>query len=135
MQVQSYLFFYGRCDEALAFYADTLGAQITFLTRFKDAPPEQGIPGWEDKVMHANFQVGETQLMASDGMGPQESSKMKGCSLSIGADSFEQGERVFKALAEGGEVVMPYQATFWASGFGMLVDKFGVHWMVNCPDV
>ncbi|WP_255990133.1 VOC family protein [Chitinolyticbacter albus] len=131
MQVQNYLFFAGRCEEALAFYHDVLGAQIGYLMRFSDAPEgQQGDVAWREKVMHANVTIGETQLMASDGM-PSQPVAMSGFSLSLSPATQEEGRRLFDALAEGGEVQMPYGPTFWAQGFGMLRDRFGVPWMVN----
>ncbi|KAF0814659.1 hypothetical protein IGB42_00714 [Andreprevotia sp. IGB-42] len=136
MRVQSYLFFNGRCDEALAFYASAIGATTTFITRFGDAPEGSSntAPDWADKVMHANFEVGNTQLMASDGQCALEGdASMRACSLSIEADSQADAERMFNALVDGGTVTMPFQSTFWSSGFGMLVDRFGVKWMVSAP--
>lgn len=132
MQVQPYLNFSGRLDEAVAFYGKVLGAKVTFLMRYKEAPPEhQGPPEWADKVMHANIDFGESQIMASDGP-PGHNAKFDGFALSVGAVSAEEGQRIFNALAEGGQVMLPYQKTFWAAGFGMLVDRFGLGWMVNC---
>ncbi|MGH8354319.1 MAG: VOC family protein [Pseudomonas sp.] len=131
MRIEPYLFFNGRCEEALAFYQTALGANVDFMMRFKDAPEdERGAPEWQDKVMHACLRLGDSQLMASDGMGPQVT-PFSGFSLSIGADSVEQAERLFAALAEGGQVSMPLQQTFWAQAFGMLTDRFGVAWMIN----
>ncbi|WP_137819942.1 VOC family protein [Pseudomonas sp. 2FG] len=132
MRIEPYLFFNGRCDEALQFYTQALGAKVTLLMRFKDAPEQEGMPQVDpDKVMHANLQIGGSQVMASDGMcsGTQA---FNGFNLSISTHSLEQAEQVFAALAEGGQVGMPLQKTFWASAFGMLTDRFGVGWMVNC---
>lgn len=134
MQVQPYLDFGGRFDEAMAFYGKVLGAQVTFVMRYKDAPPSEGMEvpdDWKDKVMHANIQFGESQLMASDGQ-RGEKPAFTGFSLSVGAVSKDEGQRIFDGLSEGGQVVVPYQKTFWAEGFGMLVDRFGMSWMVNC---
>lgn len=138
MQVQPYLFFDGRCEEALAFYGKALGAQVTVMMRYRDSPvPAQGgpegcapMPG--DKIMHANFQIGETQLMASDGMALGQA-QFKGFSLSIAAPDDAEARRIFEALAEGGQVQMPLAATFFASSFGMVADRFGVSWMVIVP--
>ncbi|BCL76359.1 VOC family protein [Jeongeupia sp. HS-3] len=136
MQVQPYLFFNGRCGEALAFYQSALGANVSMLMHFKDAPPDAHMDcdtaGWGDKVMHANFSIGETQLMASDGMGQNAPTTMSGCAMSIGTKDMAEGQRLFDALAAGGQVQMPYQPTFWAKGFGMLTDRFGINWMINC---
>jgi PhnB protein len=133
MRVQSYLFFEGRCEEALEFYRGALGAEVTMLMRFKDSPepPQPGMcaPGSDDKVMHASFRIGETELMASDGRA-QGQPEFKGIALSLAvADDAEAG-RVFNALSEGGQVQMPLGKTFYASSFGMVSDRFGVQWMV-----
>lgn len=133
MQVQPYLDFGGRFDEAVAFYGKAVGATVTFVMRYKDAPPDQPVdPAWREKVMHANIQIGETQIMASDGRPGIPAPAFSGFSLSVGAVSEAEGARIFQALSEGGQVVLPYQKTFWAAGFGMLVDRFGMSWMVNC---
>ncbi|MCY1292527.1 3-demethylubiquinone-9 3-methyltransferase [compost metagenome] len=134
MQVQPYLFFNGRAEEALAFYAKAIGAETTFLMRFKDAPEQP--PSEEcghyspEHVMHANMTIGGTQVMVSDGAEP--GSTFSGFSLSVAVASPEEAARVYQALAEGGQASMPVQETFWALAFGMLTDKFGVSWMVNC---
>ncbi|QNP58635.1 VOC family protein [Paenacidovorax monticola] len=136
MQVQPYLFFEGRCEEALAFYAKALGAEVTVMMRYKDSPTPQPpgdcapVPG--DNIMHANFRIGETQLMASDGMA-QGPAAFKGFSLSITAPDDAGARRIFDALAEGGQVQMPLAPTFFASSFGMVADRFGVSWMVIVP--
>ncbi|WP_414451317.1 VOC family protein [Burkholderia sp. 22PA0099] len=139
MQVQPYLFFGGRCDEAIAFYRSAIGAEVQMLMRFKDAPPNPGQPidpASADKVMHANLRIGESQLMCSDGDvrpgAPQQ--VHDGYSLSLNPPGVDEGKRIFAALAEGGTIVMPFGPTFWALGFGMLRDRFGVHWMVNVED-
>lgn len=131
MKVEPYLFFNGRCEEALGFYVNALGAEITFLMYSKDAPEPMDLPpGWEDKVMHANLRIGESSVMASDGC--PGGSAFGGFSLSLAAPTPEQGEAWFTALSEGGKVDMPLQKTFWAQSFGMLTDRFGVSWMVIC---
>ncbi|CAD5107849.1 VOC family protein [Zestomonas carbonaria] len=134
MQVQPYLFFNGRAEEALAFYAKAIGAETTFLMRFKDAPeqpPSEECGNYSpEHIMHANMQVGPTQVMVSDGAEPN--SAFNGFSLAVAVDSPEEAARVYAALAEGGQATMPVQETFWARAFGMLTDKFGVSWMVNC---
>lgn len=133
IRVQPYLFFGGRCEEAIAFYRNALGAEVEMLMRFKDSPepPPEGMlpPGFENKVMHASFRVGETTLMASDGCG--EAGGFAGFSLSYAAPSEADAAAVFAALAEGGTVQMPLAKTFWSPCFGMLTDRFGVAWMVN----
>jgi PhnB protein len=130
MQVQPYLFFNGRCEEALEFYRNAVGAEVEMLSRFKDAPePGMTQPGMENKVMHASFRIGETTLMASDGRGDEP--RFEGFSLSIDVPDERKAESVFNALADGGKVTMPLAKTFWAPKFGMLEDRFGVGWMVS----
>ena len=132
--VQSYLFFGGRCEEALAFYKSAIGAEVDMLMRYNEAPeqPPDGMlaPGFENKVMHAAFRVGGTTLMASDGCGGEESS-FSGFSLSISVRTEAEADRTFAALSEGGTVTMPLGKTFWSPKFGMLTDRFGLGWMVN----
>ncbi len=134
MMVQPYLFFAGRCDEALTFYGKVLGAKVEFLMRFKEAPAgsEPAIPAqWQDKVMHANIVIGSTQIMASDGMCEEDKKDaFSGFSLSVSVKDVAEGEKILTALSDGGKVTMPFQATFWSPGFGMAVDRFGVSWMV-----
>lgn len=131
--VQPYLFFGGRCEEALAFYETAIGAQIEMLMHFNESPepPAPGMvpPGFENKVMHASFRVGETVLMASDGDGPN--AKFEGFSLSLAVPSEADAHRVFAALADGGEVQMPLSKTFWSPCFGMVADRFGMGWMIS----
>ncbi|WP_246795592.1 VOC family protein [Burkholderia perseverans] len=138
MQIQPYLFFGGRCDEAIAFYRDTLGAQIQLLMRYRDAPPNPDMPvdaAAADKVMHASLRIGESMLMCSDGDVRQAAPQVHdGYSLSLNPATLDEGRRRFDALAAGGTVVMPFGPTFWALGFGMLRDRFGVHWMINVED-
>ena len=129
--VQPYLFFNGRCEEALEFYRNAVGAKVEMLSRFKDAPePGMAQPGMENKVMHASFRIGQTTLMASDGRGDGEP-RFEGFSLSIVVPDEEKAESVFNALAGSGKVTMPLAETFWAPKFGMLEDRFGVGWMVS----
>lgn len=134
MQVQPYLFFDGCCEEALEFYRRALDAQVDMLMRFKESPeappPGAVAPGSEDKVMHASFRVGDSTLMASDG-GCSGRSGFQGITLSLNLAEVAEAERRFAALAAGGEVQMPLGATFWSPAFGMVVDRFGVSWMVN----
>ena len=137
MQVQPYLFFDGRCEEALTFYSKAVGAKVEMLMRFKDAPekPQPGMvpPGSENKVMHSCFKIGDTQVMASDGRCQQKPS-FQGFSLSLTAKNDAEAETLFKALGEGGQVQMPLAKTFFASKFGMVADRFGVNWMVIHAD-
>ena len=139
MLVNPYLSFEGRCEEALDFYQQALGAQVSMLMRSKDAPPsdapapsdgcvpEGGIPG--DKILHASFTVGGSTLMASDGMISGERD-FKGVSLSLSVDTEAEAHRLFNALADGGQVQMPLSATFFSPAFGMVADRFGVAWLV-----
>jgi PhnB protein len=130
MIVQPYLFFDGRCDEALEFYRSKLGAEVTALVRFKDSPdPDVSPPGAGDKVMHSNFRIGETTLMASDGR-CQGQPNFQGFSLSLTAPNEAEADRLFAALADGGQVQLPLAKTFFSPQFGMVADRFGVPWMV-----
>ena len=130
MQVQPYLFFDGRCEEALEFYRRALGAEVQMLMRFKDNPEPQANPtGAEDKVMHTSFRIGETTVMASDGRCLGKPS-FQGFALSLTAANDAEAERLFAALADGGKVQMPLAQTFFSSRFGMVADRFGVPWMV-----
>lgn len=136
MQVQPYLFFNGRCEEALEFYRKAVGAQVTMLMRFKESPdpiPADKVPpGSDDKVMHASFNIGETMLMASDGYAKGQPT-FKGFALSLNAADEAEARRLFGALSEGGQVQMPLGKTFWSPAFGMVEDRFGISWMVQVP--
>ena len=130
MNVQPYLFFDGRCDEALDFYQKAVGAKVGMLMRFKDAPDQSMVaPGSQDKVMHAQMQIGTTTVLASDGrcLGKPN---FQGFSLAVSADTDAEAEKIFNALADGERVTMPMAKTFFSPRFGMLTDKFGVGWMV-----
>lgn len=132
--VQPYLFFGGRCEEALEFYRTALGAQIDMIIHYKDSPephpPGMLPPGFENKVMHASFSVSGSSLMASDGCeaaGPN----FAGFSLSLAVATEAEADSAFNALADGGTVQMPLAKTFWSPRFGMLTDRFGLGWMVS----
>jgi PhnB protein len=133
MQVQPYLFFDGRCEEALDFYKKTLGAKVEMMMRFKESPepPKPGMcpPGSDDKVMHASFKIGETSVMGSDGRCTGHPD-FKGFALTITAKTEAEAEKTFNALSDGGQVQMPMMKTFFSPKFGMVADKFGVGWMV-----
>ena len=130
MQVQPYLFFDGRCEEALAFYKNALGAEVQMLMRFKENPePAANPPGADEKIMHTSFRIGDTTVMASDGR-CQGLPSFQGFSLSLTARDDAEAERLFGALAEGGQVQMPLARTFFSSRFGMVADRFGVPWMI-----
>ena len=130
MQVQSYLNFNGRCEEALEFYRRALGAEVTTLMRFKDSPdPSMVSPGSESKVMHSSFRVGEAVLLASDGR-CQGQTDFQGISLALTVRDEAEAQTRFGALSEGGQVQMPLTKTFFSPSFGMVADRFGVTWMV-----
>ena len=130
MEVQSYLFFDGRCEEALEFYKKAVGAKVGMMMRFKDAPDKSMCtPGTENAVMHTQFEIGNTKILASDGR-VQGKPKFDGFALSIWASNEAEADKIFKALGEGGTVTMPLTKTFFSPRFGMLSDKFGVNWMV-----
>jgi PhnB protein len=136
MEVQPYLYFDGRCEEALDFYRDALGAEVLMLLRMKDSPephaPGMVPPGAENKVMHACFKIGETSVMASDGACLGRPT-FQGFSLSLAVSDDAEAGRLFDVLADGGQVQMPLATTFFASRFGMVADRFGVSWMVLVP--
>jgi PhnB protein len=134
MFVEPYLFFDGRCEEALDFYKKALRADVTALIRFKDSPDPTMVHGGQDpnKVLHAVFKVGETTIMCSDGRN-QGKPKFEGFALSIAVKTEAESKTVFNALAEGGRVEMPLGKTFFSPSFGMVADRFGVFWMVLIP--
>ena len=130
MLVQPYLSFEGRCDEAVEFYRATVGAEVQMLMRFKEAPDQSMVsPGSADKVMHASLRIGDSTVMASDGRCTGKAA-FSGISLALTVSDDTEAERVFAALANGGQITMPMAKTFFASKFGMVADKFGVNWMV-----
>jgi PhnB protein len=133
MNVQPYLAFEGRCDEAIEFYKRAIGGKVEMLMRFKDAPDQSMVtPGNKDKVMHAALRAGDDMILMSDGR-CTGSPNFNGIALALSAANDADAERIFNALAEGGSVNMPMAKTFFASRFGMLSDKFGVGWMVLTP--
>lgn len=133
MQVTPYLFFDGRCEEAIEFYKRTLKAEVQMMMRFSDSPdaPPPGMvpPGSEHKIMHASFRIGDTTLMGSDG-DCRGKPTFQGVSLSLSLSDLDQANRLFAALAEGGQVQMPMMKTFFSPGWGMVADRFGVSWMI-----
>lgn len=134
MTIQPYLFFEGRCEEAIDFYGQALGAEVIMMMRYDESPdpqtPDHIPPGAGSKIMHSAFRVGDEILMASDGMCAGEL-RFAGFSLSITVPDAATADRMFAALAEGGEVRMPMAETFWSPRFGMLADRFGVGWMIG----
>ena len=130
MQIQPYLSFEGRADEAIEFYKKAIGAKVDMLMRFKEAPDQSMVtPQSKDKVMHAALHAGDTQLLMSDGR-CTGSANFNGIALALSAATEGDAERIFNALAEGGKVNMPLAKTFFSPKFGMVADKFGVGWMV-----
>jgi PhnB protein len=132
MQLVTYLNYNGQCKEAFEFYADVLGGKIESMFPYAGSPAEAQAPaGWGDKIMHARLTVGDATLMGADGP-PQHYAAPTGFAVTIQLKDRNEGERIFNRLAEGGTVQMPFEQTFWAAGFGVCADKFGVPWMVNC---
>ena len=133
MQLQPYVHFNGRCEEAIEFYKKAIGAQVNMLMRFKDMPascgPSSIQAGTENKVMHANLRIGDSVMLVSDGRCSGDA-KFEGFSLTLTVSSDAEADKTFAALGEGGTVCMPLQKTFFASKFGMINDQFGVSWMV-----
>jgi PhnB protein len=134
MQVQPYLSFEGRCEEALEFYRKALGAKVEMMMRFKESPDPAACPpgGSGDKVLHSCFKIGDTEVMASDGRCTGKPS-FEGIALSIAADDEGKAKKLFASLAEGGQVQQPLIKTFFSPAFGMVADRFGVSWMVVVP--
>lgn len=132
--IQPYLFFNGSCEEAVEFYRKALGAEVEMMMRFKDSPephqPGMVPPGFENKIMHASFRIGETTVMASDGCSAGKAN-FDGFSLSLSVATEADADRAFAALADGGQVRMPLAKTFWSPRFGMLQDRFGIGWMIT----
>ena len=131
--IQPYLFFGGRCEEAIEFYTQALGAQLEMLMRHRDSPdphpPGLLQPGFEDKVMHASLRIGEAVIMASDGC--DDKTRFDGFRLSLALPTEEGARRAFAGLSDGGTVQMPLTKTFWSPCFGMVTDRFGVGWMIT----
>lgn len=134
MQLNSYLFFNGQCEAAFKFYEQCLGGKIDAMLTHAGTPAEGQVPAnWRDKIMHARLVVGDKVLMGSDAP-PEHFQQPQGFSIALGVDEPAEAERIFNALADNGTVRMPIQQTFWALRFGMLVDRFGIPWMINCEN-
>ena len=133
MAIEPYLFFNGRCEDAIEFYKKALGAEVLMLMRYKDSPepPPPGMvpPNWDNKIMHASLRIGNATVMTSDGC--SEGTSFQGFSLSLSVANEAEAEHAFTALSDGGQVRMPLTKTFWSPCFGMLGDRFGVGWMVS----
>jgi PhnB protein len=131
-QINPYLMFGGNCEEAFKFYEKALGGKIEMMSRFADAPAEmQQSPEWKNKIMHVSLSAGNVKLMGSDAPSGHQQTP-QGFAVSLQVADPQAGEALFKTLSEGGAVTMPFQPTFWAKGFGMCTDRFGIPWMVNC---
>jgi PhnB protein len=132
MQVNTHLTFDGRCEEAFRFYERSLGGKIQFMMMHEASPMAAMIPKeWGPKIMHATMQVGDQTLMGADAP-PDRYQQPQGFAVALHIEEPAEAERAFGALSEGGNITMPIQETFWAHKFGMLVDRFGTPWMVNC---
>jgi PhnB protein len=132
MKLSPYLNFNGQCAEAFRFYEKVLGGKNVFMQTFAESPMrDQTPPAVRNQIIHASMEVGDSLLMASDA--PHEMyAKPQGTSVTISVTSVPEGERIFTALAENGTITMPFEKTFWSPGFGMVTDRFGTPWMVNC---
>jgi PhnB protein len=134
MQINPYIIFKGDCEAAFKYYEQALGGKITALMTFAGTPmADHSPPDWQQKIMHASLSVGDAVLMGSDAP-PDRYEKPQGFSVSLVLKDVAKSEAIFHNLAEGGTVQMPIQKTFWAARFGMLVDKFGIPWMINCEE-
>ena len=132
MKINPYLLFNGQCEAALKFYERCLGGKTAFKTTYGESPMAKDTPAErQNQILHARFVVGDNTLMCADAP-PERYDEPKGFSVTLGIDTPEEAERIFAALSEKGEVQMPIQETFWAVRFGMLVDQFGIPWMINC---
>jgi len=132
MQVNPYLFFNGQCEAAFKFYEKLLGGKILAMMPHEGTPAANSVPAeWRSKIIHARMVAGDQILMGSDAP-PDHHQKPQGFSVNIGVNNPTEAERIFHALVEGGTATMPIGETFWATRFGMLVDRFGIPWMVNC---
>jgi len=132
MQLRPYLTFNGDCEAAFKFYEQCLGGKIESMRRHKGTPAEEQVPSeWRDKILHAQMVVGDQVLLASDAP-PGHYDAPRGIHVMLHMKDAAEAERIFNALSENGKIQMPFQRTFWAAGFGMCVDRFGIPWMVNC---
>jgi PhnB protein len=132
--IQPYLFFNGSCEQAVKFYCKALGAQVQFTMRYKESPeplPPRRVPkGFQNKIMHTSFRVGQTTVMAADGCSADKAD-FQGFTLSLSVPGKAEAKRAFTALAKGGKVQMPLAKTFWSPCFGMVEDRFGIGWMIS----
>ena len=132
LQVNPYLSFKGQCEEAFKFYERCLGGKVGAIFRYAGTPLADHVPAdWQDKIMHGSVTLGDQVLMGGD-VAPERYEEPKGFSLAIHVRSTTDGERIFHELASGGRIVVPLEKTFWAALFGMLIDRFGIPWLINC---
>ena len=134
MDLTPYLNFNGTCADAFKFYAQTLNGKIVFMQTHGDSPAKDFVgPDWQDKVMHARVEFGNTALMGTDAP-EMHYRKPQGMTVSISVSSLDEARRIFQSLAQDGRITMPFAKTFWSSGWGALIDRFGIPWMVNCAE-
>lgn len=132
MQLNTYIFFDGNCEEAFTFYRQVLGGSIGRLVRYRDmGPSSQTPPDWDDKIMHMRLDVGDRSLMASDAP-PGRFGQSAGYYVQLSVPTPAEAERVYTALTDGGRVKMELQETMWSKAFAMIVDRYGIPWMINC---
>lgn len=132
LKTNTHLHFNGCCLEALKFYEKCLGGKITFKMTWGESPAAKEVPArWAGKILHASFKLG-VQIISADDAPPGSQAPMKGFNIVVSLKNPAQGKKIFQALSKGGKVLMPFAKTFWSPGFGMMVDRFGVPWMVNC---
>lgn len=134
MQLSPYLSFNGQCERAFAFYEQCLGGRSGPMFRYAGSPMADQVPDdWQDKVMHASITVGGLVLMGGDVV-PDRYEEPKGFSLSLQISNTDDAERMFQDLSQDGRIVFPLEKTFWAARFGMVVDRFGIPWLINCEE-
>jgi PhnB protein len=132
MQLNPHLTFDGQCEAAFRFYERCLGGKLAFMMTYGESPLAEQVPAaWRDKLLHATLILGDFRLTGADAL-PENYQKPQGISVFLSIEAASEADRIFEALAEGGEVQIPLQETFWAQRFGMLVDRFGTPWLVNC---
>ena len=132
MKLHAYLMFNGQCATAFQFYEKCLGGKITFMMAYGDSPmAEQASASWREKIMHATLTFGDQTLSGADAL-PEQYQKPQGFSMTLNLSDTAEADRIFQALKEGGTVQVPFQETFWALRFGMVVDRFGMPWLINC---
>jgi PhnB protein len=132
MRISCHIHFDGQCEEAFRTYQNVLGGRLETMLRFGDSPlGAQVPPEWQSRILHATLVLGEYELLGSD-VFPGQSGRKQGYSVTISLSDPENAKSIFDALADGGSILMPLQPTFWATGFGVITDKFGVSWEINC---